>query len=139
MAGLWRILENHFEHVALASELGVPIVAGSDAGSYSVPHGQGLIDELVFQHRAGMPLDKVLASATSVPRHLWGCQSADIVSGTRANLIVLEGSPFQDIENLRRIRVIARGADHYAAGPPSSRRAQSRMIDEPGVKVVSAA
>ncbi|MFA6543204.1 MAG: amidohydrolase family protein, partial [Limisphaerales bacterium] len=68
VAGLRRILDNHCEHIALAEELGVPVVAGSDAGSYGVPHGRGLIDELFFQHRAGMSVDKVLASATSVPR-----------------------------------------------------------------------
>ncbi len=86
-----------------------------------------------------MPLDKVLASATSVPRHLWGCELADIVSGTRANLIVLEGSPFQDIENLRRIRLVARGTDLCAAGPRSSSRAEFTRIDEPGVNLSSRA
>jgi imidazolonepropionase-like amidohydrolase len=63
VADLWRILDNHFEHVALASQMGVPVVAASDAGSYGVPHGQGLIDDLLYRHRARMPLDKVLLSS----------------------------------------------------------------------------
>ncbi|MBI2928756.1 MAG: amidohydrolase family protein [Verrucomicrobia bacterium] len=106
VAALWAILEHHFEHVALASEMGVPIVAGSDAGSYGVPHGQGLIDELFFLRRAGLPLDKVLAAATSVPRRLWGCRAVDFTPGSRAALIVLEGSPFQKLEHLCRVRRI---------------------------------
>jgi imidazolonepropionase-like amidohydrolase len=111
VAGLWRILENHFQHVALAARMGVLVVAGSDAGSYGVPHGRGLIDELFFQHHAGMPLEKVLASATSVPRRAWGCASADIVPGNPANLTVLEGSPFRDTANLRRVRCVIRGTE----------------------------
>lgn len=113
VAALWTILERHFEHVALASELGVNIVAGSDAGSYGVPHGQGLIDELLFQHRAGLPLEKVLASATSVPRRLWGCASANIIPGQAANLIVLEASPFKAVENLRRVQSVIRGSECF--------------------------
>jgi len=133
VVGLWRILDNHFEHVALASQMGVPVVAGSDAGSYGVPHGQGLIDELLYQHRARMPLDKVLASATSVPRRLWRCESADIVSGNRANLIVLEGSPFQDIENLRRVRLVVRGSDCCAVRAAPSGGAESGHPEVVGV------
>lgn len=109
VAGLWRILEQHFEMVALAAELGVPIVAGSDAGSYGVPHGTGLLDELGFLRRAGLPLEKVLASATSVPRRLWGCASADITRGVPADLVVLDGSPFVAFENIARVRCVIRG------------------------------
>ncbi len=110
VAALWAILERHFEHVALASEMGVPIVAGSDAGSYGVPHGQGLIDELFFLRRAGLPIETVLAAATSVPRRLWGCHTVDLQPGSRADLIVLEGSPFQKLEHLRRVRRIGSGS-----------------------------
>lgn len=130
VAGLWRILENHFEHVALASEMGVPVVAGSDAGSYGVPHGQGLIDELLFQHQAGMPLDKVLASATVVPRRLWGCEPANLVAGNRANLMVLEGSPFDEIENLRRVRLVVRGTDCHAVRAAASSHAVLMQVNE---------
>jgi len=103
LAGLRAILDRHFEHVGLACEMGVPVVAGSDAGSYGVPHGKGLIDELFFMLAAGMPMDRVLASATSVPRRLWDCESADIVPGNVVNLIALAGSPFEDRSYLRRV------------------------------------
>lgn len=111
IAGLRRILDNHCEHIALAAELGVNIVAGSDAGSYGVPHGQGLIDELFFQHRAGMSVEKILASGTSVPRRLWGCESADIAVGSDANLIALAGSPFAALEHLRHVQFIVRSTE----------------------------
>jgi imidazolonepropionase-like amidohydrolase len=116
VTGLWRILEQHFEHVALAVEMGVPIVAGSDAGSYGVPHGQGLIDELLFLRRAGLPIEVVLAAATSLPRCLWGCEPADIRPGCRADVIGLAGSPFADMENLRHVRMVLRGASRLNLG-----------------------
>lgn len=111
VAGLQRILDDHCEHIALADELGVSVVAGSDAGSYGVPHGKGLIDELIFQHRAGMSVEHVLASATSVPRRLWGCEPADIARGCRADLVAPGGSPFASMEHLREVRFLMRGTE----------------------------
>lgn len=99
---LRAILENHDTHIALAYEMGVPVVAGSDAGSYGVAHGQALVDELFYLQKAGGSITDVLASATSLPRRLWDCPSADIVSGNHANLLLLEGSPFENLENIRR-------------------------------------
>ncbi|MCX6876752.1 MAG: amidohydrolase family protein [Verrucomicrobia bacterium] len=112
VAGLWRILEQHFEHVALAAELGVPILAGSDAGSYGVAHGHGLVDELFLLRRAGLPLAAVLESATSLPRRVWNCTPAAVQAGHRANLIALAGSPFVEMENLRRVQWVMCAGSH---------------------------
>lgn len=112
VAALERILNNHFDHLALAVELGVPVVAGSDAGSYGVTHGQGLIDELFVLHRAGLTMEQVLAAATSVPRRLWGCQRADLTIGNYADVVLLEGSPFEDPAALRQVRSVIRGRDY---------------------------
>lgn len=113
VAGLRRILERHFESVALAGELSVPVVAGSDAGSYGVPHGRGLIDELGLLCRAGLPVESVLASATSLPRRLWSCEPADLRPGSRANLAAFAGSPFVNIDHLRRPLAVLRGDDWF--------------------------
>jgi|TARA_B100001971_G_scaffold146272_1_gene135339 imidazolonepropionase-like amidohydrolase len=102
------ILRNHDEHVALAYELGVPVLAGSDAGSYGVAHGRGLIDELFHLRNAGVSVEQVLASATSLPRRLWGCSSADIVKGNHANLLLLEESPFDCFRTLREPQLLCR-------------------------------
>jgi len=105
------ILKNHLEHIALAFDMGVPVIAGSDAGSYGVPHGKGIVDELFFFHRAGISLEETLSSATSVPPATWGCKPADIAPGNRIDFLALEGSPFADIEFLRRPGSIFRGPD----------------------------
>lgn len=121
VAGLRRILDNHREHIALAAEFGVAIIAGSDAGSYGVPHGSALIDELRFLRQTGLSLEKVLASATSEPRRQWGCEPADIVPGARADLLLLEGSPFEDWAHLARARGVLRGTRARFTGADLSR------------------
>jgi len=106
---LRRILDSHAEHIAIAHELGVNLVAGSDAGSQGVDHGTALVDELFHFLDAGLPMEAVLASATSRPRRLWGAPSANIAAGNRLDLIALGGSPFEDREALRRVRHVVRG------------------------------
>lgn len=103
---LWKILENHFREVAVAQRLGVRVMAGSDAGSYGVPHGQGLIQELLFLQAAGIPMKEVLASASSIPRRAWGREPADIRAGNKANIVLLEGSPFEDAKNLYGVSTV---------------------------------
>ncbi len=112
--GLRRILDQHTEMIGQAHQLGVPIVAGSDAGSHGVPHGRALHAELRFLHEAGLPLDAVLRAGTSVPRHLWNCPSAHIVTGNTANLVTLQHSPTEAIEYLSTIHQIIRGQHHFS-------------------------
>ncbi len=108
---LHAILQNHFHNVAGAAAKGVPVVAGSDAGSYGVPHGTGLIDELLFLRQAGLTVEQVLSAATSVPRQLWNAPPANVAVGQTANFIGLAGSPFKDINSLRQIQLICRNGE----------------------------
>ena len=65
VGNLQRILDHHAKMLCQAMAIGVNIVAGSDAGSIGVAHGDGLIYELELMERAGMPTLEVLKSATS--------------------------------------------------------------------------
>lgn len=120
---LRAILDAHEEHVGLAARMGVPLVAGSDAGSPGVEHGSALIDEIERFIACGVPTDRALRSATSLPRRLWGCEAADVSRGARADLTMLEGDPFVDPAALRRVRGIVRGGAGAAA----------RSASEPGI------
>lgn len=51
---LERIVAEHGAMLCHAAEIGVSIIAGSDAGSCGVPHGLGLLDELLHMERAGL-------------------------------------------------------------------------------------
>lgn len=109
VANLRRILDQHYEHVAMAADMGVMLVAGSDAGSPGVDHGIALIDELFHFLRAGVPMAEVLRSATSRPRELWCEPSANIAKGNRAELVLYAQSPFEAPETLRQPQTVVVG------------------------------
>lgn len=101
IGNLRRILDGHAEHIALAHRKGVELVAGSDAGSPGVVHGAALIDEIFHFLDAGVPMAAALESATSRPRRLWDAESADLKPGSKADMLLLSASPFEDRNALR--------------------------------------
>lgn len=123
---LRRILDNHEEHLVAAYEMGVPVVAGSDAGSYGSPHGRALIEDLVLMRRAGAPMEAILTSATSLPRRLWGLRCADLAFGCEANVLCLAGSPFDDVTYLRRPQAVYHGGWRFLADEPTDSLAEAR-------------
>lgn len=129
IANLDRILHSHAEHAALAHEYGVPIMAGSDAGSPGVPHGSGLIDELNYLHEAGLPLAAVIRSATMEPRSRWGLPGSTLGAGEKADLLLLADSPFGDVQALRAVVAVVKGDTVYnvAAGDSAP---ESRLVRE---------
>ncbi len=66
LGNLKRILEGHASSLQKAVEMGVTVIAGSDAGSYGVPHGLGLLQELQIMEDAGMDGLAVINAATGV-------------------------------------------------------------------------
>ncbi len=87
---------------------GIPIVAGTDQ---SVP-GHSLHREIELYASAGFSPFDALAAATIVPARVMkkDADSGTIEKGKRGDLIVLDGSPLDDIRNTRRIhRVITNG------------------------------
>lgn len=103
VAKLRAILDAHRDHVAMAAEMGVNLVAGSDAGSLGVDHGRGLIDEIFHFLDCGMPMEQALQAASTRPRRLWGAEPANISIGHRANLIIMAADPFTDCHALLRV------------------------------------
>lgn len=104
VGNLRRILDSHLEHIALAHRKGVQLVAGSDAGSPGVVHGRALIDEIFHFLNAGLPVAAALHAATSRPRRMWGLESTDLAKGCVADMIILETSPFEKPDALRKAR-----------------------------------
>ena len=98
---LRRILDDHLDRIALADRLGVVLVAGSDAGSPGVPHGDGLVDEIFHLLDAGLSTTSALTAATTRPRRAWGLDPASIRRGHPAELVALTASPFHDSAALR--------------------------------------
>jgi imidazolonepropionase-like amidohydrolase len=109
VAGLGRILDQHRTNLGEAHRRGVTILAGSDAGSLGVRHGDGLHDDLAAYADAGLPLAAVLASATSAPRRAWGVDGGTIGVGRPADLAAFAASPVAGLSHLRRAMATVHG------------------------------
>lgn len=126
IANLDRLLNAHAERVVLAHELGVLIIAGSDAGSPGVRHGSGLIDELHHMREAGLPIAAVIRSATGEARRHWGMPAAALGPGQQADLVLLGASPFRDPGALREVLAVVKGNSVFNAASNSVSRYRSR-------------
>ena len=94
-----RLLEAHQRSVRLALAAGIPIAMGTDAGVPFVKHGDNAI-ELPLMVNVGLsPMQAIVASTSNAARAL-GLESeiGTIEVGKRADLLILDGDPLQDIE-----------------------------------------
>lgn len=101
----------HTESFQMAMRLGVPIAAGTDAGTPLNPHGS-IVPELLLMVKAGMPPLEVVRSATSVASRVLGLEDevGCIAPGLAADLIAVGGNPGERIEALDDVRlVVAKG------------------------------
>jgi imidazolonepropionase-like amidohydrolase len=105
---LKRIIESHQTMLRRAHELGVLVVAGSDAGSCGVPHGVGFIDELCHMERAGMSAMAVIRSATGTSANTleFPEKMGQISPGHRSRFILTEHDPLATVANLHRGKTI---------------------------------
>jgi hypothetical protein len=100
-----KIVDFNNRLVKAFKEAGVPIIAGTDAGSSGVIWGFSLHDELELLVRAGLTPEEALVSATRLPASWLGIESkvGTIETGKFADLVLLDANPFDDIKNTRKI------------------------------------
>lgn len=95
--------------VQTGAEAGLPILAGTDAGNPGVVQGYSLHRELVRLTQAGLSEWAALAAATTAAGRFLDA-SFGLRPGDRANLLILNASPLEDIRHTQRIdRVIYHG------------------------------
>ncbi|GAA3040933.1 amidohydrolase family protein [Gordonia defluvii] len=90
------------EVLAAAREAGVRIFAGTDAGGF-VEHGR-IVDEVDALVALGMPAGAALDAASAGARRWLGAGVFD--DGDRADVLVLDADPREDLSTLRRPREI---------------------------------
>jgi imidazolonepropionase-like amidohydrolase len=89
--------------VATFHRAGMTILAGTDANMApmspaKVPHGASLHDELDLLVEAGLTPVEALRSATKLPAEYFGLADRGIIApGRRADLILVNGDPTQDV------------------------------------------
>lgn len=103
--------------VGMAAEEGVDILAGSDTGknnTFMYP-GDSLHHELAALVDAGLSPRQAIAAAT-VNAAAWlgvADQAGAIEEGMRADIVLLEGNPLEDIRNTRSIVAVIRAGRLY--------------------------
>jgi imidazolonepropionase-like amidohydrolase len=108
-APVWRhVLETYGPLTGRAQRDHVKLLAGTDVGNPLVSPGFDLHEELVLMVRAGLTPAQALSSATAGPATFLG-KTADfgiVAQGQRADLVLLDGNPLDDIRNTQRVRAV---------------------------------
>jgi imidazolonepropionase-like amidohydrolase len=107
VSNLKKILEQHAASL-LKAQIGVQIIAGSDAGAFGVAHGFGLLDELELMERTGLSPLAVINSATGVSSNRLAFKEkfGQIKSGFQSRFIFTRHSPLEKISNLRKHKFV---------------------------------
>jgi imidazolonepropionase-like amidohydrolase len=105
------VRDRHVESFRMAMRLGVPIAAGTDAGTPLNAHGS-MVPELELMVKAGMaPLAAIEAATATAARVLGlGQETGRVAPGLAADLLAVAGSPAERIQVLDEVRfVMAQG------------------------------
>jgi imidazolonepropionase-like amidohydrolase len=89
-------------------EAEVPMMAGTDAAAPNVFPGFSLHEDLVYLVEAGLTSMQALQAATAKPAEFLGrtATQGTIEIGKRADLILLDANPLDDIHNTQKIRAV---------------------------------
>jgi imidazolonepropionase-like amidohydrolase len=101
----WEPIYAAAEHALRAlREENVPLLAGTDAPNPGTTHGASMHRELELLVRGGLTPAEALASATSLPAQHFGLTDRGRVTpGLRADLLLVEGDPTEEITETRAI------------------------------------
>jgi imidazolonepropionase-like amidohydrolase len=113
-----RIYSNVHRNTTRLKDAGARIILGSDTGLPDHLFGYAEQRELELMHSAGMTTMEVIVAATSRgAEYLQLTDTGTLVAGKRADFLVLDANPLDDIRNTRRIaRTFIKGVeiDHAA-------------------------
>ncbi len=118
----YKVAEETIRRLKAAS---VPILAGTDAPNPGTAHGASIHRELELLVQAGLTPLEALRAATSVPASVFGLSDRGrIAPGLRADLVLLDGNPTEDITATRRIVSV------WKRGLPVDRDAYRAFVEQ---------
>ncbi len=109
IAYLEKIVAFNKALVKAFADAGIPILAGTDANVPGVVPSFALQDELAAPVAAGLSNEQALTAATRAPCAWLKAKCGMVAPGMRADLLLLDGNPFEDIANTRTIRALILG------------------------------
>jgi imidazolonepropionase-like amidohydrolase len=101
------IRDRHVESFRMAMRLGVPIAAGTDAGTPLNGHGT-MVPELELMVKAGMAPLAAIHAATATAAHVLGLEqeTGRVAPGLAADLLAVAGNPAERIQALDEVRLV---------------------------------
>lgn len=87
---------------------GITIATGTDAGNIGTLHASSYFEELAKMKQAGMSDWQILQSSTINGAKVLGKENefGSIEKGRLANMILLDGNPADNLENLKKVRMV---------------------------------
>ena len=109
----WSGLVLNFEEVLMeikkAHDAGIKILCGTDAPNFGLNYTDSLFDEMDLLAQAGLPNLEVLKSATVNIYTSFQLDDFDeLKSGTKANFLIIEGNPVNNLKDLRNSKKVYR-------------------------------
>jgi imidazolonepropionase-like amidohydrolase len=106
-----KIFQKELGIVGVLHKAGIPVVAGTDQ---TVP-GYSLHREIELYVEAGFTPMEAIQAATIVPARAMGLEreSGAVQKGKRADLILIDGNPLQDIHTTRNVESVITGGVLY--------------------------
>ncbi len=127
------------ESVKQLKAAGATILAGTDAPNAGTAHGISMHRELELLVHAGLTPTEALTAATSAPARAFSLRDRGTIAvGQRADLLLVEGDPTQDIMATRAIVSIWKGGVAFDRAKVASSIAAQRVTgDAPVLGLVS--
>ena len=103
--------ENVLETVRRLHEAGVRLLVGTDSNRTNkmcfITHGESIFREFDFLHEAGLSNLEILHGATSTAADIFGLTDrGSIEVGKRADLVLIDGDPTEDISACKNIKKV---------------------------------
>jgi len=109
-----RVKPHHLESIRMAREAGVPIAAGTDAGTPFNLHGQNLTELKLLVDYGGFSPMAAIEAGTRVSARVLGLENelGTIAEGKQADIVLVKGNPLDNIDILlqsENIRLVMKG------------------------------
>ena len=111
-----KFFQAELKMVGEMNKAGVPILAGTDtAAGVRVYPGFSLHEELELLVQAGLtPMQALQASTANAAKYLGLADTGTIEKGKRADLVLLDSNPLQDIKNTRKIQSVVLAGRYFS-------------------------
>ena len=105
--GRQKLFARFLELVGAMNRAGVTLVAGTDLSGFKwISAGASLHDELALFVDAGLTPMQALQTATRNPARFLRVEAGTIEVGKRADVVLLDANPLEDIKHTRRINAV---------------------------------